>query len=320
MHSITESHRYRAPEPSILDGAVRTRRAARLNDDVRITSEPGIPMPENNPSPSEAFAGFSTEDLGFLSGLAANNDKAWFTAHRAVYEEGLKPAMGGLITALNREFAARDLPFVGDVTKSVFRIHRDVRFSKDKRPYKTHISASLTREGDKMAPGAVYVHVEPEGGPGRAFDPQTIDPLDPSTLPSAKAAYDEYAGEGPFVTVGFYLWDHRPLIDAFRKQIVADPKAWLAVEKALDGDGLELEDGAPVKRMPKGFEDQVAGPLEAALKKTQWLVGRRLTGAELADPNLPILIADFAAQVRPLFAFGWRALQGVQIDPKAGRR
>lgn len=275
-------------------------------------------MPKNDPSPPEAFAGFSIQDLGFLTGLAANNDRAWFTAHRAAYDEGLKPAMGALIAALNPQFAARNLPFAGDARKSIFRIHRDVRFSKDKRPYKAHVSAGLTREGDKMAPGAVYVHVEPEGGPGRAFDPQTIDPLDPSALPSARTAYDEYAGEGPFVTAGFYLWDHRPLVDAFRKQIMADPNAWLAVEKALADHGLELEDGAPVKRMPKGFEDEAGGPLEAALKKTQWLVGRRLTGAELADPNLPTLIADFAAQVRPLFAFGWRALRGVRIDPKAG--
>lgn len=276
-------------------------------------------MPKNDPPLSKVFAGFSTEDLSFLTGLAANNDKAWFTTHRAVYDERLKPAMAALIAALNMEFASRDLPFVGDAKKSVFRIHRDVRFSKDKRPYKTHVSASLTREGDKMAPGAVYVHIEPEGGPARACDPETIDPLDPSTLPSARSSYDEHAGEGPFVTAGFYLWDHRPLVDDFRKQIAADPKAWLAVEKALDDNGLELEDGAPVKRMPKGFEEQAGGPLEAALKKTQWLVGRRLTGAEVASADLPALIADFAAQARPLFTFGWRALHGVPIDPRSRR-
>lgn len=276
-------------------------------------------MPKNDPSPSEAFTGFSAQDLGFLTGLAANNDKAWFTAHRAVYDEGLKAAMGRLITAMNMEFAARNLPIAGDAKKNIFRIHRDVRFSKDKRPYKTHVAASLTREGDKMAPGMVYVHIEPEGGPAPAFDPQTIDPLDPSTLPSATAVHDHYAGEGPYVAAGFYLWD-RPQVDAFRKQIIADPKAWLAVEKALADNGLEVEDGEPVKRMPKGFEEQAGGPLEAALKKTNWLVERRLTGAELADPNLPTLIADFAAQARPLFAFGWRALHGVRIDPKAALR
>lgn len=275
-------------------------------------------MPKNDPSLSD-FAGFSARDLGFLTGLAANNDKAWFTQHRAAYDEGLKPAMGGLIAALNTEFAARDLPFVGDAKKNILRIHRDVRFSKDKRPYKTHVAASLTREGLKMAPGMVYVHVEPEGGSAPAFDPETIDPLDPSTLPSAAAVNEDYAGAGPFVAAGFYLWD-RPLIDAFRKQIIADPKAWLAVEKALGDNGLALEDGAPVKRMPKGFEEQAGGPFEAALKKTHWLVERRLTGAELADAQLPTLIADFAAQARPLFAFGWRALHGVRIDPKAGAR
>jgi uncharacterized protein (DUF2461 family) len=134
------------------------------------------------------------------------------------------------------------------------------------------------------------------------------------TLPSAKRVPEDYAGRGPFLTAGFYLWDQRPLIDAFRKQIVADPTAWHAVEKALRDRGLELEEGAPTKRMPKGFEGQAGGPLEAVVKKTEWLVERPLTGAELADPNLPTLIADFAAQVRPLFMFGWRALHGVRVE------
>src|SRR3569833_2476107 len=157
----------------------------------------------------EGFAGFSGRDLDFLAGLAANNDKTWFTANRGAYDDGLKPAMGALIGALNAAFAARGLPFEGQAKKNIFRIHCDVRFSKDKRPYKTHISASLTREGDKMAPGMVYVHVEPEPA-SASFDPQSIDPLDPSTLPSAqaanRAAQDDYAGNGAFVAVGFYLW------------------------------------------------------------------------------------------------------------------
>jgi uncharacterized protein (DUF2461 family) len=273
-------------------------------------------MLKDNPSPSSAFEGFTLQELGFLADLSTNNNKEWFTEHRAVFDEGLKPAMGRLITSLSVEFAARDLPFAGDPKKSLFRINRDVRFSKDKRPYKTHISASLTRDGDTMAPGAVYVHIEPDGGSSKGFDPQTIDPLDPSTLPSAKRVPEDYAGQGPFLTAGFYLWDQRPLIDAFRKQIVADPKAWHAVEKALDDNGLELQEGAPTKRMPKGFEDQAGGPLEAVLKKTAWLVERPLTGAELVAPDLPILIADFAARARPLFMFGWRALHGVRAEPR----
>jgi len=259
------------------------------------------------------FPGFAPADLAFLTGLAAHNDREWFTANRAVYDDRLKPTLGALIEALNAAFAARDLPLAGDPKKSVFRIHRDVRFSKDKKPYKTHVSATLTRDGLKLSPGLVYVHIEPEGGPAPAFDPETIDPLDPSTLPSAQAADAGYAGGGPFAAAGFYL-SERPHIDAFRHAIVADPKGWAAVEKALAKAGLPLEPGEPTKRMPKGFEEHAGGPLEAALKKTRWLVRRPLTGAEIGGAGLAEIIADFAADARPLMAFGWKALHGVKIE------
>jgi len=259
------------------------------------------------------FPGFAPADLAFLTGLAARNDREWFTANRAVYDDRLKPALGALIEALNGAFAARDLPLAGDPKKSVFRIHRDVRFSKDKKPYKTHVSATLTRDGLKLSPGLVYVHIEPEGGPAPAFDPETIDPLDPSTLPSAQEADAGYSGDGPFAAAGFYL-SERPHIDAFRRAIVADPKGWAAVEKALAKAGLPLDPGEPTKRMPKGFEDQADGPLEAALKKTRWLVRRPLTGAEIGGERLPEIIADFTADARPLLDFGWKALHGVKIE------
>jgi uncharacterized protein (DUF2461 family) len=255
-----------------------------------------------------SFTGFAAADLAFLTGLAAHNDREWFTAHRAVYDERLKPSLSALIDALNDAFAARGLPLAGDPKKSVFRIHRDVRFSKDKRPYKTHVSATLTRDGQKLSPGLVYVHIEPEGGPPPAFDPETIDPLDPSTLPSAQAAAaDRYAGTGPFAAAGFYLTE-RPHIDAFRRAIAADPKEWAAVEKALAAKGLPLDPGDPTKRMPKGFEAHAGTTLEAAIKRTRWLVRRPLTGAEIGGEGLAEIIADFVADARPLLAFGWKAL------------
>ena len=258
------------------------------------------------------FPGFAAADLAFLTGLAAHNDREWFTAHRAVYDDQLKPTLATLIAALNDAFAARDLPLAGDPKRSLFRIHRDVRFSKDKKPYKTHVSATLTRDGQKLSPGLVYVHIEPEGGSRPAFDPQTIDPLDPSTLPSARgedgSEGDSYAGGGPFAAAGFYLTE-RPHIDAFRRGIVADPKGWTAVEKALAKAGLAFDPGGPVKRMPKGFENQAGGPQEAALKRTRWLVRRSLTGTEIGGAELPEIIADFVAQVWPLLLFGWKALR-----------
>ena len=83
----------------------------------------------------------------------------------------------------------------------------------------------------------------------------------------------------------------------------------MAVEQALTSKGLPLETGEPTKRMPKGFEDQAGGPLEAAIKRTRWLVRRELTGVEIAGADLPAIIAGFAADARPLLDFGWKALR-----------
>ena len=254
------------------------------------------------------FSGFASADLAFLTGLAVHNDRDWFTANRAPYDEGLKPTLVALILALNEALDARDLPLAGHPKNTVFRIHRDVRFAKDKRPYKTHVSATLTREGQKMSPGMLYVHIEPEGGSKPAFDPETIDPLDPATFPPAENSDAGYSGHGPFAAAGFYL-SERPHIDAFRRAIVDDPKGWTAVERALTAKGLPLEPGEPTKRMPKGFEDQAGGPLEAAIKRTRWLVRRDLTGAEIGGPGLPAVIASFAADAQPLLDFGWKALR-----------
>lgn len=241
-----------------------------------------------------AFSGFAPTDLAFLRALRAHNDRDWFTANRAPYDRGLKPGLAALILSLNAALAARGLPLAGDPKASQFRIHRDTRFSKDKRPYKTHVSATLTRDGKKMSPGMAYIHIEPAAA--------DADPM---------ALHDDPHGHGPFAAAGFYL-DERSDIDAFRAAIVADPAGWAGVEGVLASAGLRLDPGDPVKRMPKGFETHAGGPLEAALKRTRWIVSRPLTEAEITGSDLPDTIAAFVADVRPLLDFGWRALPGAQ--------
>ena len=241
------------------------------------------------------FSGFSPAGLAFLTGLRANNDRDWFTDHRAAYDDGLKLALGALITALSEALTARKVPLSGDPKGSQFRLHRDTRFSKDKRPYKTHVSATLTRANpdgshNRMAPGMVYVHIEPVE---REIDPNAL--------------HDTPHGHGPFAAAGFYL-DERADIDAVRTAIAADPGGWARVEAALAQAGLRLDPGDPVKRMPKGFEPHAGSAVEEALKRTRWVVSRALTESEIASPTLPDVIADFAVQARPLLDFGWRAL------------
>ncbi len=92
-----------------------------------------------------AFRGWPTEALEFFEGLAADNSKTYWQAHRQVYEEQVLAPMTALLAGLEPEFGAG----------KIFRPYRDVRFSADKSPYKTHIGATLEDGG--------YVQLSAEG-------------------------------------------------------------------------------------------------------------------------------------------------------------
>jgi uncharacterized protein (TIGR02453 family) len=89
----------------------------------------------------ETFPGFPEATFRFLRGLAAHNEKAWFEAHRADYEAGHVAPAQALVSALGPRLAAfaPGLRFEPRVNGSIFRINRDVRFSRDKTPYKPHL-------------------------------------------------------------------------------------------------------------------------------------------------------------------------------------
>src|SRR5262249_14801565 len=96
------------------------------------------------PSP---FPGFPPEALQFFRGLARNNRREWFLPRKPVFEEKVKEPMRQLVDALNialHDFAPE---FETDPDKAIFRIYRDIRFSKDKKPYKEHIAATFHRRG-----------------------------------------------------------------------------------------------------------------------------------------------------------------------------
>lgn len=104
------------------------------------------------------FDRFPKETLSFLRALAANNTRAWFAEHKSDYEHALKaPAdqfsmtMSGMLEHLTGQRH----------TSKIFRIHRDVRFSKDKTPYNTHLHISFTPECALRAPPAWMFGVDP---------------------------------------------------------------------------------------------------------------------------------------------------------------
>ena len=96
---------------------------------------------------SAGFPGFPPEAMTFLRGLARNNRREWFLPRKEVFEECVRAPMIRLVEALNAAMADFAPAYVTDPHKAVFRIYRDVRFSADKTPYKTHIAAAFSRRG-----------------------------------------------------------------------------------------------------------------------------------------------------------------------------
>jgi uncharacterized protein (TIGR02453 family) len=93
------------------------------------------------------FDGFPREAMTFFRGLARNNNREWFLTHKGVYEESVKRPMTELVEALNAAMMEFAPAYATDPAKAIYRIYRDVRFSADKTPYKTHIAASFLRRG-----------------------------------------------------------------------------------------------------------------------------------------------------------------------------
>ena len=109
---------------------------------------------------------FTAQSMSFLRQLKRNNNRDWFNEHKDVYEETVRTPALQFITDMSDDLANISPHFLAHPKKvggSLMRIHRDVRFGKDKRPYKTNIGIQFRHEQGKdvHAPG-FYVHVEPD--------------------------------------------------------------------------------------------------------------------------------------------------------------
>jgi uncharacterized protein (TIGR02453 family) len=105
-------------------------------------------------------AHFSQDALKFLRGLAKHNDREWFEPRRTIYEQELKAPMLAIIEEVNAGLAKFAPEHVRPAQKCMMRIYRDIRFSKNKNPYKTQVAAWWARQGlEKTSGGGFYFHV-----------------------------------------------------------------------------------------------------------------------------------------------------------------
>ncbi len=110
------------------------------------------------------FKGFSKDGLSFLKRLERNNTKAFFDQHRQAYDEGIVEPAKAFVVELAEALSKTVPGIVAEprVNGSLFRIHRDVRFSKDKTPYKTHQALFLWEGETKKTSHGFYMQIEPD--------------------------------------------------------------------------------------------------------------------------------------------------------------
>ena len=167
------------------------------------------------------------------------------------------------------------MPLSGDAKRSLFRINRDVRFSKDKSPYKTHAGLVWMRPGfKKISPGILYFHL---------------------------------AVDGCFLATGFYGLD-RPVLDALRTAIRYDGEAFTAAIAAAGQAGLHLDLSDTMTRLPRGFEDVTDPALIPALKARHLILKRPLSRQEVGGPGLAGALVGAARAGLPFLQFGWDAV------------
>lgn len=176
------------------------------------------------------FSGFPKAAFDFLKGISENNNREWFEAHRESYEASLRAPMKTLIEEMDARLATFAPEITGTVKNSMFRIHRDVRFSKNKAPYKTnaacwffHRDSRGTVGQDAIHGGAgMYVHLEP----GACFAGGGVWMPPAPVLKRVRAALD----------VGHEEFEGIVKARAFRSMLGA------------------LETEAMLKRMPRGYD------------------------------------------------------------------
>lgn len=236
----------------------------------RARSAGGAASAAAEPAP---FRGFTREAITFLADLAEHNDRAWFQPRKADYERLLKAPLEALCAALDVRFRELGIPLSADPATSPFRIHRDVRFSKDKSPYKTNLAASFPATADRDRPGDRHSY----GGVGGYFS------FGPGRM---------YVGGG--------RWQPTPATMAAWRALVVERNADLRA--ALDAPAFVSTfgrlTGEAYKRVPS---DAPADHADAELLKLrQILFSRQLSDRDVLSPRLTDTIATSFVAALPL--------------------
>ncbi|MEI8032882.1 MAG: DUF2461 domain-containing protein [Chlorobiaceae bacterium] len=217
------------------------------------------------------------ETLDFLSGLKANNNREWFSGHKHEYQRAYGDALDTVVHLLIRigafdsDIAASAL----DPKSCLMRINRDVRFSKDKSPYKTNFFLFINKGGRKSPYAGYYLHIEPGAS---------------------------------FIGGGIYM-PEAPVLEKLRREISDNFREWTKIvhDKAMAANFPDgVQPSGKLKRAPKGYE--LSDPALEYLKFKGYYTQRFLDDAEVTSPALFGQLTGMFGSVKPLIDFINQAL------------
>lgn len=220
-----------------------------------------------------SFRGFRPAALTFFRGLTRNNDKAWFEAHRDAYETDVKQPLQLFVEEVDARLGTIAPEITGSSKRSIFRIHRDIRFSNDKSPYKT-------------AAACWFYHRDVGHGVGQRTH-------------GGAGFYFQISPKESFIGAGIWM-PPTPALKTIRAALDDDHTLLASILKApafrrtfgtLDEEGM-------LTRPPRGYDAD--HPAAELLRHKSFIVGRDITAAELHSPKLPDIVAKYYAIAVPL--------------------
>lgn len=215
--------------------------------------------------------------IRFLKKLSKNNNKPWFDANRKAYDE----ARGDFETFLQNVIDAfgKSDPSIASLKakECMFRINRDIRFSKDKTPYKKNFAASINLGGKQSIYAGYYFHLEP----GNSFVGGGIWMPMPAETQKIRQEID-YS------------------LDEFKR--IVGSKKFVSVYKDLDRDP-EIA----LVNVPKGYEKE--NPAASFLKLKSWIAMKAISDADLSSKSLVKDTVDAFKTIQPLINFLNRAVE-----------
>jgi uncharacterized protein (TIGR02453 family) len=218
-----------------------------------------------------------TSTLTFLKDLKKNNDKSWFDNHRTRYEDAKQDFENFINTILEKHSKKDDDLKELTAKKCMFRINRDIRFSKNKSPYKTNFGASMDRGGKKSIFSGYYFHCEP----GKSFIGGGLWMPMPPEMKKVRQEID-------------YCYDEF-------SQIIHSRKFKSTYSDLYTGEDIKLA------KVPQGFEKD--NPAAEYLKLKSWLAMKEITDAELTSKHLVKKTTEAFEVLQPMIKFLNRALE-----------